>query len=865
MFSIRVLALAGLLSVLAGPMLAQNAPTAAAASVPIPTHPVRSISPTDTDFADLEFLRQEIGGARVIMLGEPTHGEGNVFEAKIRLMRFLQERMGFTTVAFESGIYELDRAQRELQKGASAAEAIDNSVFGVWTSTREFRGLLPLLGPGKLKVAGFDYQLSGAYQEELLEELEAFLKPEKGADGIAYDYLDECISMMGEHFLFPPSHQLVLFNMQMNKARKLLEKVAAGPNAQRRERAVFWLQNLRSLQALAHDYATNDPGVKDSTEWTPTTSNPRDAQMADNLLWYARQHPQEKIICWGALPHLANQVQALNTAETNGFRPMGQAVKEGLGAEAVYVLGTLAGGGTHGFGSWGKYLPVPAPAAGTLEAELLAQGQEYSFVSLKHDAPGRSLTTYAFDYRPITGPWSKVVDGFLFLKAVNPPHGAQPVATSPTSGSSAPANTSRPPSPVNFPDPIRRTAAAKTGGAAFTLSGAVLDRKTGQPVPFATVAIPARSAGTVTDAQGRFRLEARRGEVVQISSIGYEPGTLTAAAGTAATVRLVPAAFALADVRVSAQSQDPKRIMKKVIKAIETNYEQQDYMAQVYTHRRISNFDTLQTEVEYISQLFEPAGYQHRDGGFLFMGPFQKHRVQEKHIVVQPQDSTRRTGLPIGSSAETSDPVRTSPLFKSATLSKFALRLDTIRPYDGATVYVLNFAVKRATHRSTGNYLEAGYSGKVYVRQDNYAVVRYEALWQFDTTRYNAVSHKYYGRNNQISRLYTEVFSDNRTANIVLYQKGAAGRYHPAESSSQSLAIGRKLGGKPFYSQGTTREYFTSLPAGTALVPLNPKIDPRTAEFLSVQLKHTPYRPEFWQTYQRPVPAEPAPTLEATK
>jgi len=863
----RLLAACCLLTTATASALAQTtATTMASVAAPLPTHVIRSIRPADTDFADLEFLRQEIGGARVVMLGEPTHGEGNVSEAKIRLMRFLQERMGFTTVAFESGFYELDRAQRELQKSASAAEVIDNSVFGVWTSTREFRELLPLLGPGKLKVAGFDYQLSGAYQDELLDELEAFLKPEKGADGIAYDYLDECISMMGEHFLFPPSHQIVLFNLQVNKARKLLEKVAAGPDVKRRERAAFWLQNLRSLQALAHDYATNDPGVKDSTEWTPTTSNPRDAQMADNLLWYARQHPQEKIICWGALPHLANQVGALNSVETNGFRPMGQAVKEGLGAEAVYVLGTLAGGGTHGFGSWGKYLPVPTPAPGTLEAELLAQGAEYSFMSLKHAAPGHNLTTYAFDYRPMTGPWSKVVDGFLFLKTVNPPHGAQSVAGRSGNDSVVTASSAPPIPLVNSPSPVQRTTTIKAGGAAFTLSGAVLDRKTGQPVPFATVAVPARSAGTVTDAQGRFRLETRRGELVQVSSIGYEPSTLTATqSGAALSVRLAPAAFALADVRVSAQSQDPKRIMKKVIKAIETNYEQQDYLAQVYTHRRISNFDTLQTEVEYISQLFEPAGYQHRDGGFLFMGPFQKHRVQEKHIVVQPQDSTRRTGLPIGSSAETSDPVRTSPLFKSATLSKFVLRLDTIRPYDGATVYVLNFSVKRATHRSTGNYLEAGYSGKVYVRQDNYAVIRYEALWQFDTTRYNAISHKYYGRNNQISRLYTEVFSDNRTANIVLYQKGANGRYHPAESSSQSLAIGRKLGGKPFYSQGATREYFTSLPADTALLPLNPKIEPRIAEFLPVQLKHTPYRPEFWQTYQRPVPAEPAPPLEAGK
>ncbi|UOQ72610.1 erythromycin esterase family protein [Hymenobacter cellulosilyticus] len=321
-------------------------------------HPIRSINPADTSFADLEFLVREIGPAQVVMLGEPTHGEGNVTEAKIRLIRFLQQRLGFTTVAFESGFYELDMAQRQITGGAAVREAIESSVFGVWTGTQEFQAVLPLLGKGRLRVAGFDYQLSGAYQESQIEELEALLKPEKGGNELAYDYLEECLSTMGENFLFPPSHQILIFDLQVSKARKLLEKVAAGPNASRRERATFWLQNLRSLQALAHDYATNDSGVRDSTEWTATTSNPRDAQMADNLLWYLRQHPREKVICWGALGHLANKVQVLGP-EVKGFRSMGQAVKAKLGPEAVYVLGTLAGGGSHGFGSWGKPVAVP--------------------------------------------------------------------------------------------------------------------------------------------------------------------------------------------------------------------------------------------------------------------------------------------------------------------------------------------------------------------------------------------------------------------------------------------------------------------------------------------------------------------------
>ncbi|MBT9394944.1 erythromycin esterase family protein [Hymenobacter sp. NST-14] len=839
--------------------------TTAPAATPLPTHAIRSISPADTDFSDLEFLRREIGGARVVMLGEPTHGEGNVFEAKIRLMRFLQERMGFTTVAFESGFYELDKAQREIQAGTAVREAIEGSVFPIWTTTREFQQVLPLLGPGKLKVAGFDYQLSGGYQDELVEELEAFLKPEKGADGIAYDYLDECISTMGEQFMFPASHQIVLFNLQVNKARKLLEKVATGPDARRRERAAFWLQNLRSLQAMAHDYANNDPGAIDSADFKAVNSNPRDAQMADNLLWYVRQHPQEKVLCWGALPHLANRVEVLNDDEIKQYIPMGRAVKAALGDDAVYVLGTLAGSGTHGFLNSGGHKPVPVPAPGTLEAELLSRGQDYSFVSLKHEAPNRQLTTYAFQYEALTGPWSQIVDGFLFLKTINPAHLADPATgavAAEAATTKAEARQSGILNPAQRPIPV-----GKASGAAFTLSGTVLDRKTGQPVPFATVAVPARSAGTVTDAQGRFRLDARRDELVQISSIGYEPTTL-AAEGTAAAVRLMPAAFALADVRVSAQSQNPKRIMKKVIKAAEQNYEQQDYMAQVYTQRRLINFDTLRHEVEYVSHIFEPAGYRHWGGGFLMMGPVQTHQVLEKHVAVQSVKPLGSFDLMEGGQGfmtAAADPVRTSPLFKSRTLGKFALRLDSVEHHNGETWYVIRFAAKRATHRSTGTYLQAGYSGKVYVRQKDYAVTRYEALWQTDTVRYNATARKYSGRANQIARLYAQVYSDSRTAHVVNYEQAANGRYHVSSSIAQALSIGRVLKGNAFYAQKYCAQYFQQLPPAALANRPDHGDKPGMKSFEIWQVNNTPYRPEFWQTYQRPVPAEPAPMLEVSK
>lgn len=183
---------------------------------PLPSHIIRSINPADTNFKDLEFLAQEIGSARVVMLGEPSHGEGNVFEAKIRLLHFLQQRMGFTTLAFESGFYDLHKAQQELEAGKSAQEALANSVFPIWTGAQEFQTVLPLIGKGGLRVAGFDPQLTGDYSGDLVEELQAFLAPEKGTATLNYDYLDEIISFMGENFIFLPTAKLSDFEKELS-------------------------------------------------------------------------------------------------------------------------------------------------------------------------------------------------------------------------------------------------------------------------------------------------------------------------------------------------------------------------------------------------------------------------------------------------------------------------------------------------------------------------------------------------------------------------------------------------------------------------------------------------------------------------
>ena len=345
-----------------------------------------------------------------------------------------------------------------------------------------------------------------------------------------------------------------------------------------------------------------------------------------------------------------------------------------------------------------------------------------------------------------------------------------------------------------------------------------------------------------------------------MSSVGYAPAEATATAAPL-TVRLKPAAYELQDVQVRGESLDPRKIMKKLLAALPANYERDDYLAEVYTHRRLTNFDTLRYEGEYVSQLLEPAGYRHFTGGFLGLGPREQHRVREVRVLTKPARPLGWFELTPGGQGfftAAADPIRTLPLFKTSTWRKFRLHLDSVQQQGDETMYVLSFVAKRANHRSTGTYLTGKLSGRFFVRQRDYAVQRYEALWEHDTVTWNAVARQHAGRHDRIAPLYNSILSDERTDHVVAYERGPNGRYHVAQSVAQGVSAGRVLGKAAFYHQVSCEAYFMPLPTVTPIVPANPKLEPRYAGNEIYQVLRGDYHPGFWQTYQRPTAAAPA-------
>ena len=118
---------------------------------------------TSSDFTDLQFLKDVIGDRRIVQLGESSHGVAEFSQAKVRLVQFLHQEMGFEVVAFESSLYECFQANRRVES-LSGEDLMFNCLYGVWY-TEEVVPLFDFIrdtqsGGTPLRFAGFDIKAS---------------------------------------------------------------------------------------------------------------------------------------------------------------------------------------------------------------------------------------------------------------------------------------------------------------------------------------------------------------------------------------------------------------------------------------------------------------------------------------------------------------------------------------------------------------------------------------------------------------------------------------------------------------------------------------------------------------------------------
>lgn len=371
---------------------------------------IRSLDPTDNDFADLLPLRQFIGSARFVLLGR-TFSAATAY-AKYRLVRFLHEQMGFDVVTSALPFFDAEEIDRELdgkppvrddlvQESDSALSGLGHGTTG-FPSERiiagntitgdtgyigapiELPGTSPshtndLLGYARgtrntghpLHIAGFGRTVVGGPLSDYAKQLLRFI-----------DSVDPTLASPADRAAIVKmvKWQSLTSSRQWSKTarpglaaiEKLSERLARLPENGVQARDF-------SLYRLTLAYLASWAGPKAGRTDVPRPTHP--------LYWYAKDwRPKSKIIVWADNAGIARNLPPVDDLHRPLPAPIGvDAIAKALGAtdysiafteirnEAATLQVLVAG-------------PQPSlmPFDGSFESLMHAAGLPYSFIDFRN-------------------------------------------------------------------------------------------------------------------------------------------------------------------------------------------------------------------------------------------------------------------------------------------------------------------------------------------------------------------------------------------------------------------------------------------------------------------------------------------------
>jgi erythromycin esterase len=388
-------------------------------------HAVRSLGASD--FSDLRFLGPVLAGKRIVQLGESGHGVAEFDMAKVRLIRFLHESLGYDVIAFESSTFECDRAQRNVAT-LSAFDLMRACIFGVWHASET----LPLFEyikqtqstPHPLILAGFDEQTSSAsasarpaffrsliapidsaYARRVYETDSVFLAKDRAAPAgtIASEYRARYTAFYDTLATFLGAHR-----KDIDAAHR------DDPHA-----AMIARQAALSMKVFVNQLSAGPSG-----EGTAI----RDRGMADNLDFLLDSiYPGKKFINWAHNFHIqARGGTDFRDTTKRGQRTMGTWVVERHRPE-LYTVGLFMYRGSAAMNNRAPY-PIAQMRRGSLESILHSAPWRYSFVDFSRAprAPG-SEWMWSTIMSMSWGTQTEFIvprdeyDGVLFIDTTHPP------------------------------------------------------------------------------------------------------------------------------------------------------------------------------------------------------------------------------------------------------------------------------------------------------------------------------------------------------------------------------------------------------------------------------------------------------------
>jgi erythromycin esterase-like protein len=349
-------------------------PTRDAATTPLPSHALQSS-------ADLDILLQQIGNARVVMLGEASHGTHEYYEWRAALSKRLMQEKGFRFIAVEgewADSYQVNQfikgGPKDSLQAVSLLRQYDRWPTWMW-GNQEVASLITWMNqynqnkPAAQK-AGF-YGMDVYCLWESMSELMPYIQGNDTLMQIARD-VSQCFrphNGSGEQYALAVLNASATCKAQTGRLYNSVMSFTGGITATS-EPAFVAQQN--ALVAYNAEKYYSAMVSSDASSW-----NIRDSHMAQTVERLLQFHgPDSKVIIWAHNTHVGDSRYTDMAAA--GEYNIGQLMRDRFGRENVFAIGFGSyTGKVIASNAWGgpiQTMNVPAAQKDSWEYLLHRQG-----------------------------------------------------------------------------------------------------------------------------------------------------------------------------------------------------------------------------------------------------------------------------------------------------------------------------------------------------------------------------------------------------------------------------------------------------------------------------------------------------------